>query len=202
MCEKVIIIGCGGHGKVIAEIIKKSGDNVLGYLDDRYPNVAENDTVLGKISDIEKYKVSTKFIVAIGNNEIRKKIMETYQVQWHTAIHPSAVVSDDVDISIGSVIMANGVVNSGSRIGSGVIVNTASTIDHESVVEDYVHISPGVHIAGNVRIGECTWIGIGASVINNIDICGYCMIGAGAVVVKDIDISGMYFGVPAKLKGD
>lgn len=200
MCEKVIVIGCGGHGKVVADIIKKSGDTFGGYLDDQYTTLSQNDMVLGKISDIEVYKDSAKFIVAIGSNEIRKKIMEKYTVRWYTAIHPSAVLSDDIIVGDGSVIVANAVVNSGSKIGRGVILNTAATVDHDNVIGDYVHLSPGVHTSGNVQVGECTWIGVGASVINNISVCGDCIIGAGAVVVRDIAISGTYLGVPAKSK--
>ena len=94
--------------------------------------------------------------------------------------------------------MAGAVINPGAQIGIGCIINTSSSVDHDCVVEDYVHISVGAHLSGTVRVGKGTWIGAGAIVSNNINICGGCMIGAGAVVIKDIAEPGTYVGVPAK----
>lgn len=84
------------------------------------------------------------------------------------------------------------------QIGRSCIINTASSIDHECVLEDYVHVSPGVHVAGTVTIGKSTWIGIGATVINNLSICANCMIGAGSTVIKDIKEEGTYVGSPIR----
>ena len=94
--------------------------------------------------------------------------------------------------------MAGAVINSGARIGTGCIVNTCASVDHDCNVGDYVHIAVGSHLCGTVSMGDETWIGAGAIVSNNISICSECMIGAGAVVVKDIKESGTYVGVPAK----
>lgn len=98
----------------------------------------------------------------------------------------------------GTVVMAGAIINCCSRIGEGCIVNTGATIDHDNVIEDYVHISPGVHTAGTVEIGKGTWIGIGGVVSNNVNITSGCMIGAGAVVVEDITEAGTYVGVPSR----
>ena len=94
--------------------------------------------------------------------------------------------------------MANAVINADTKIGKGCIINTAATIDHDGNIADFVHLSPGVHIAGTVNIGANTWVATGASIINNLDICDDCIIGAGAVVVKDIKEQGTYLGVPAR----
>ena len=94
--------------------------------------------------------------------------------------------------------MAGAVINSGTAIGKGCIINTGATVDHDNLLEDYVHISPGAHTAGNVKIGSHSWLGIGSVVINNVTITSNCTIGAGAVVVKDIDKTGTYIGVPAR----
>jgi sugar O-acyltransferase (sialic acid O-acetyltransferase NeuD family) len=94
--------------------------------------------------------------------------------------------------------MANAVINCGSKIGKGVIINTAATVDHDNIIGDYVHISPGSHLAGTVTVSEGTWIGIGATVINNLEITHDCMIGAGAVVVRSLIEPGTYAGVPAR----
>lgn len=198
--KKVIVIGAGGHGRVIADIIALSGDVVLGFLDDKYPSEFPNITILGKLNDIDQYKQEASFIVGIGDNQTRKKIMKSMNVDLYTAIHPTAVIASDIKIGEGTVVMANAVINTGSKIGKGVIVNTAATVDHDCSISDYVHISPGVHLGGTVCIGTETWIGIGAVVSNNIDICERCVIGAGALVLKKIVQSGIYFGVPAKIK--
>ena len=88
----------------------------------------------------------------------------------------------------------------GAKIGQGCIINTASSVDHDCVLGDFVHVAVGAHLCGTVTIGNATWIGAGATVSNNVNICGECTIGAGAVVVKDITEPGTYIGVPARIK--
>lgn len=198
--KQVIILGAGGHGRVIADIIACSGDCLLGYLDDRDPQeFIEHEKILGKIRDIDKFKDAASFIVGIGNNEIRRQLMRTNPVNWYTAIHPSSVIAVGVEIGEGTVVMPNTVINAGCRIGRGTIINTSATIDHNDTIMDFVHISPGVHLGGSVSIGEGTWLGIGSIVINNVSICANCIIGAGSLILKDIVLQGTYIGSPAKL---
>ena len=203
MNKKVVIIGAGGNAKVVADIIRLNNDQIIGYLDDEVKQSADL-TILGKVCDIVKYAaLDYLFIVSIGNNRIRKIIMEKYTQligsRWYSAIHPTAVIARDATIGAGSAVMANSVISSGSHIGQGVIINTAATVDHDNTIGDYVHISPGAHIAGTVAIGSETWLCIGAIVSNNIKICEDCIIGAGAVVIHDINTAGTYVGIPAKL---
>lgn len=200
----VIIIGASGHGKVVADIIRKSGDKVYGFLDD---NTELNDTflgfpILGTVDSYAKYRNIAEFVIAIGDAEIRNAISQKIRgVNIYTAIHPMAIISDlDVTIGKGTVIMANAVINSGSRIGEFCIINTGAIVEHDNVIEDYVHVSVGAKLAGTVHVGKFTWIGIGAVVSNNLKICENCVIRAGAVVVEDIIKSGNYQGVPAKIK--
>lgn len=203
MKKSIVIIGAGGHGKVIADIVLSSGDIVTGFLDDDCKEKSIcGFPVLGRISDYVEYKDHSMFVVAIGNAKIREKIVsELSDVNWYTAIHPTAVVSRmATNIGCGTVIMANAVVNPGASIGKHCIINTAAVVEHDNVIEDYVHISVGAKIAGTVHIGKRTWIGIGATAKNNISICDDCMIGAGGVVVKDILIPGTYIGVPVTMK--
>ena len=96
--------------------------------------------------------------------------------------------------------MAGAVINPGTMIGKGCIINTNSAIDHDCEIGDFVHVSVGSHLSGTVTVGKGTWIGAGATVSNNVAICGGCMIGAGAAVIKDIDKPGTYVGVPAKME--
>lgn len=197
--DKVILVGAGGHAKVIADIVLKSGDQLLGFLDDDptktfvlgYP-------VLGRIEDWEKFSKEAKFLLAIGNNHVREALAETLKVDWYTAIHPSAQIGIDVVIGEGNAVMANAVINPGARIGKHCIVNTAAVVEHDNQIEDYVHVSVGARLGGTVQIGRASWIGIGAVVKNNVMICSDCLVGAGAVVVKDLFEPGVYIGTPAR----
>ncbi len=200
--KAVIIIGASGHGKVIADIIKKSKDEIIGFLDDD-PDIGKEFMgfpVLGAILNYKKYIDKAEFIIAIGNAYVRKRISERLiEVKWYTAIHPTAVISEfDVTIGEGTVIMANAVINAGAKIGKHCIVNSSSVVEHDNFIENYSHISVGAKLAGTVFVGELSWIGIGACVCNNVKICQNCMVGAGAVVINDIEESGTYVGVPVK----
>ncbi len=196
--NRLAIVGASGHGKVAADIARLRGYEEIVFLDDnsslikcgRYP-------VNGKVSDVSILKADV--FVAIGNAEIRRKIMnETGRCV--TLIHPSAVIADDVKIGEGTIIMAGTVINTGTVIGNGCIINTCSSVDHDCILSDYVHVAVGAHLCGTVTVGEETWIGAGTMVSNNITICDRCMIGAGAVVIRDIIQPGTYVGVPAKRK--
>jgi sugar O-acyltransferase, sialic acid O-acetyltransferase NeuD family len=201
MNKNVIIIGASGHGKVIADIIKCSGDNVFGFLDDNeaLAGTTSGAPLLGKIEIYTQYN-DIEFIVAIGGSAIREKIVaKMVNVQWYTAIHPTAVISKlDTVIGEGTAIMANAVINPGTTIGKHCIINTGAVVDHDNSIGDYSHISVGAKLAGTVEIGKHTWIGVGAAVSNNISICDGCLVGAGAVVVKDIKENGTYVGIPAR----
>lgn len=203
MSKEVVIIGAGGHGKVIADIILKAGDKIKGFLDDSYPvkQYFIGYPILGKTSACKEIK-DVAFVIAIGNSHIREKIVkEVGELEWYTAIHPTAVVSSlDVSVGEGTVVMANAVINPGTHIGKHCIINSGAIVEHDNQISDYVHVSVGAKLAGTVSLGDRTWIGIGAVISNNISICEECMIGAGAVVVKDIERPGIYTGIPAKEK--
>ena len=136
--------------------------------------------------------------MAIGNNHVRETLAETLKVDWYTAIHPSAQIGIDVVIGEGTAVMANAVINPGARIWKHCIVNTASVIEHDNRIEDYVHVSVGAKLGGTVKLGKSSWIGIGAMVKNNLSICSGCLVGAGGVVVKDLFEPGTYVGVPVQ----
>lgn len=204
MYKKVVIIGAGGHAKVIADIVVRSQDILLGFLDDnleKEKKVICNYKVLGKIEECIKLKEQNneiQFIIAIGSNLIRKKIVEKYKLNYYTAIHPSAQIGLEVKIEEGTVVMANACINSCAKIGKHSIINTGAIIEHDNIIENFVHISPQAALAGTVKVGESTHVGIGAIIKNNIEICSNCTIGSGAVVVKNIIEEGTYVGVPAR----
>lgn len=196
--NRLIILGASGHGKVVADIAHLNGYNDIVFLDNNieikeclgYP-VIGNDSAVDELEG--------DLFIAIGNSSIRKRLMNTYSNRFFPVlIHPSAVVAKDVVMNPGSVVMAGAVINSGTIIGKGVIINTCSSVDHDCIVSNYVHVAVGAHICGTVNIGSESWIGAGAIIKNNVYICENCLIGAGAVVVKNINSQGTYVGVPAK----
>lgn len=201
MSKKIVIIGAGGHGKVVANIAKLNGYEQILFLDDGgTKNTNGMYPIVGTTEEIVNYR-DYDFIVAIGNNQIRKKITDNLFEQSFKVVnlvHPTAVIDDTAIMGLGSVVMANAVINACAKLGKGCIVNTSATVDHDDVLGDYVHVCPGAHIAGTVAIGNEAWIGIGASVINNVTIASNCMIGAGSVIVKNLSESGTYVGVPAR----
>lgn len=197
--KNVVIIGTGGHAKVVADIVLNSKDHLIGFLsNDQSRNTFMGWPVLGKDTEYNLF-LDCCFIIAIGNPNVRERISNSMNcVNWYTAIHPSASISAvHTFIGAGSVIMANAVISPYVQIGSHCIINSNATIEHDNQIEDFAHISVGAKLAGTVKIGKRTWIGIGATVSNGISICQDCMIGAGAVVVKNIADSGTYIGVPA-----
>lgn len=201
--NRLIFIGASGHGKVCADIAEKMGYKDIFFLDDNNELLFCGEySVVGSTENFRKYlNSSTSFFIAIGNPSIRQRITEEVEKengQIATLIHPNAIIGNDVQIGRGSVAMAGAILNPGTIIGKSVIINTASSVDHDCCIGDYVHVSVGAHIAGTVNIGMRTWVGAGAIVINNINICSDCMIGAGAVVVRDINKMGIYVGIPAR----
>lgn len=200
----VIIIGTGGHAKVIADIVLCAGDHLVGFLtNDIDKKEFLGKPILGSDADYKKCK-DCYLIIAIGNPNVRERIATSMiGAKWYTAIHPSAIISTiDTVIGEGTVVMANAVINPCSKIGNHCIINTNATVEHDNIVGDFAHISVGTKLAGTVKIGKRTWVGVGATVKNGISVCEDCMIGAGAVVVKNIIESGTYVGVPANRRID
>lgn len=196
--KQLAIIGASGHGKVIADIARRIGYSDIVFLDDD-ENVSEcgGYPVIGRSSKARM--MDADLIVGIGNTSDRKRIQESLPVgKIVTLIHPNTVIAEDVVLGEGTVIMAGAVVNPGVKVGRGSIINTCSSVDHDCIVGDYVHIAVGSHLCGSVSVGNETWIGAGAIVNNNVSICQNCMIGAGAVVISDIKNVGTFVGVPAK----
>ena len=201
MSKRLVIIGAGGHAKVVANVAELNGYTDIVFLCED-PDLKEfiGYPVVGNSSNYDGYE-DWDFIIAIGNCEDRERIynnLETKGLNIVTLIHPSAVIADSVKIGKGTVVMVGAIINPYSEIGNGCIINTAATIDHDNIISDFTHISVGAHLGGTVNVGKCTWVGIGAIVSNNKNICGKCIVGAGAVVTKDITECGTYLGIPAR----
>ena len=199
MNNRLIIIGAGGHGKVVADNAIKNGYTDICFVDDHATGTCMGFPIVGTGADVSSLDDGkTDFIIGVGNNEIRKRIAQAHDVNWVTLVHPSAQIGACVSIGKGTVVMAGAIINPCASIGEHCIINTGAIVEHDNVIGDYAHISPNVALGGTVRVGDLTHVGIGAVVRNNIRICGMSTIGAGAVVVKDIDHCGTYIGVPIK----
>ena len=194
------ILGFGGHSKVIIDIAQNLGVNIYGLYDDNPNNYSKNYNgikVLGPINAI----VSGTAVVAIGNNQIRKNIVDqSSPINWKTLIHPSSYISSNVEIGDGTVIMAGAIVQPGAKIGRHCIINTGACVDHDCIIEDFVHIGPNSALAGGVTVGEGTFVGIGSSVVPYVTIGKWSTIGAGSAVITDIPDNCMAAGVPALIK--
>jgi sugar O-acyltransferase (sialic acid O-acetyltransferase NeuD family) len=199
--DKILILGAGGHGRAAAYVAAKMKKwSEIAFLNDADIQEMKDFKIIGRFKDTPHYKEEYDLFVAIGDNDIREKILiqlEAENASIPVLIHPGASIGENVTLGAGTIVMDGAVIICNTTIGKGVIVNTSSSIDHDNRIGDYVHISPGTHIAGDVKVGKNTWICIGATVINHLTIADHCTIGAGAVVIKSITEVGTYIGVPA-----
>ncbi|MBS4534479.1 acetyltransferase [Clostridium sp. D2Q-14] len=203
--SKLMILGAGGHGKVVAETAELMNKwDEIAFLDDNIELKEVNGyKVIGKLKEYKLYKNGYQYaFVAIGDNELRLNLInELLKIGFKIPIliHPFTSISDKVHLGKGSVIMAGAVINTNSIIGKGCIINTSSSIDHDCILKDGVHVSPGAHIAGNVIVGNKTWLCIGTSLINDIRIGNNVIVASGASVIKDIEDDVLIAGVPARV---
>jgi len=208
MLAKIVIWGAAGHAKVVADILRQTGFDVVGFLDDTNPDRRRESfcgaTVLGDANQLQKIYESgvRKAIVAFGDNVRRLavgELLEERGFELITAIHPSAVIARDALVGSGSMVAAGAVVGPGAVIGRCAILNTAATVNHDCTIADGAHIGPGAHIAGHVQVGRCAWIGIGVTIIDRKRIGAWSIVGAGAVVIEDVPDRVLVAGVPARV---
>ena len=210
---RIIIIGAGGHGKVVLDTLLNSSNIVrekielIAFLDDdpaKKGRYIFNVPVLGTTKNLHKWLSEYEFnygIVAIGDNIIRARYffeLIDIGIKPLTIIHRNAIVSPFSRIGKGTVVVAGAVINSDARIGNNVIINTAATIDHDCTIEDHSTINPGAHLAGNVRVGNFSYIHTGAIILPNKKVGNNAIVGAGAVVINDVPDNYVVVGVPAK----
>lgn len=199
-----LIIGAGGHAKVVVDILRAQGTPVLGYLDDEATLHGQERLGLPVLGPIDAYRDFSPagLIVGIGSNSVRCEIAmqldDVPNTLWINAIHPRAVIAPSVQLGVGIVVAAGAILNPDAVIGNHTIVNTGATVDHDCVIGHYAHIAPGVHVAGNVQIDDECFLGIGAVVIPGCHIGAKAIIGAGSVVISDIPAGVVAKGVPAR----
>ena len=203
----IVLLGAGGHAKVVMEIFRAAGEKVAFCVAN---GSLETSTLLGTpILVGEKEQLEQlrglgyfKAHVAIGSNSVRVKLSQQLKELGYTltsAIHPQSTISPTVTIGPGTAIMAGAVINASTVIGEGAIINTGATVDHDCRIGDFAHIGPQCGLAGNVTIGDRAFLGIGTKVIPKTTIGQNTTTGAGAIVVCDLPENGLAVGVPARI---
>jgi sugar O-acyltransferase (sialic acid O-acetyltransferase NeuD family) len=206
--EKIIVVGGGGHAKVVISILKKMAHfDIVGYTEIEDKGLILGVPYLGDDSGLEYWFGKGVHHAAIGIGQIKNvgprkniiKKMEMIGFKFPEIISPRAIINEDVEIDEGTVVMDGVVINPGSGIGKFCIINTKSSIDHDCTIGDFVHIAPGVTLSGGVSVGNYVLIGTGAAVIQEKTIVSGCILGAGTVVLKDCLEPGLYVGYPAEI---
>lgn len=203
----VLILGAGGHGKVVLDILRAAGEHKpVGFIDaDRSlaGTTLNGLPVLGPPNLLPKLRNKVKgAIIAIGDNQTRRScavMVREHGLELVNAIHPSSVVSPGARVGRNVVVCAGGIVCVDVRLADSVIVNTSAVVDHECEVGEAVHVCPGALLAGRVRVGPGAMIGMGAKVIQCLTIGDGAVIGAGAVVIEDVPAGATAVGVPARV---
>jgi sugar O-acyltransferase (sialic acid O-acetyltransferase NeuD family) len=205
--KKVVLIGAGGHARVLLDILQEWGeDEVLGLLDQnsaRWGQSLMGCPILGDDQDLSRYG-ATHFVVAVGSlgdTGLRRKLWargEAAGLEPLTVVAPSAVVSRWAELGSGAQIMPAAVVNAGARLGAGVILNSTALVEHDCDLGEFCHVASGAVLAGGVVLEPDVHVGAGASIRQGIRVGAGALVGAGAAVVKDVPAGARVAGVPAK----
>lgn len=203
--EKVIIVGAGGHAKVIVDILQKNGEyEVAGFIDRAGAKgfwgipVVGTDETIGQVCREMAIKYA---FVALGSGRLREKVSKNALnegLQLINVVSGDAIVSDRVRWGKGVAVMPGAVINADVEIGDGCIINTNASVDHDGKIGDYTHIAPGSAVSGYVTIGRQCLLGTGCRVIDRITIGDDTVVGSGAAVIRNIEGGSVVVGVPAK----
>jgi acetyltransferase EpsM len=199
---KLVIIGAGGHGQVVADAAIAAGFEVLGFLDDDRSLLGRELLGVNVLGPIEAaHDMDTSCVVAIGDNRCRKRVVDLLGLpaqRYAAVIHPRATVSPYAEILPGAMVLAGAIVGPQAVVGHHSIINHASSIDHHDIVGAFVHIAPGCHAGGNVHVGDGAFLGIGVSVVPGTTIGKWATVGAGSVVLYDVPEATVVAGIPAR----
>jgi sugar O-acyltransferase (sialic acid O-acetyltransferase NeuD family) len=196
----MIFYGASGHALVVIDAWLQSGGSVTAILDDDERKKRLSDFPVEHALLYHQYK-GHLFFISVGSNAVRKKLADLITGPFGKVVHPFTSISPSVIIEEGSVIMAGCVINANAKIGKHVILNTSCSVDHDCIIDDFVHISPGVTLCGGIEIQEGTHVGAGATILPNLTIGKWVTIGAGCVVTKSVPDGATVIGVPGKVQG-
>jgi len=205
--KSLIIIGSSGHAKVVLDIFEKMIQHeIIGFIDNNKQTgeIVLGYPVLGDEEILNNHKAEdTQLFIAIGDNCTRQKVRDRINTHFPkfsfaTAIHPTAAIGKEVKIGQGTAIMAGAIINPCCIIGEFCLINTKASLDHDSVMNNFSSLAPGVTTGGNVEIGASSAIGIGASIMHGVKIGSEVVIGGQSFVNKKIDDFSVCYGIPAK----
>lgn len=193
------LFGASGHAKVVVDIFKSNNIKIKGFFDDdQSKQKVDGVDIIGAIE--EHTEVYNPCIISIGDNRIRKRVVERLQkALYHRVIHSRAIVAEPEFVGVGTVVMAGAVINPATTVGKHCIINTSASVDHDCQIEDFVHIAPNATLCGGITVGEGSLIGSGATVVPNISIGKWATIGAGTVVISDIPDYATVVGNPGRV---
>lgn len=198
--EKIVAVaGAGGHARAVCSLMNVLNMKVKYLLDDDPELIGTKIHGLEVAGNTDRLRNEPVAFVAIGNNATRKKIVDSAgNIEFPNFIHPSAVISPEVEIGVGTVIMAGAIIQAGSTIGNHVIVNSGVVIEHDCILDDYSHIAPNATLAGSCTLEEGAFLGLNACVIEGKTIGSWSVVGAAACVISDIPDQCTAVGVPAR----
>ena len=194
------VIGGGGHAKVVVRTLQDLGIAIDAVFDDDAEKLGTSMfgvPVVGPVAELGR-RERAPAILAVGDNDTRRRLAEMLDLPWLSPVHPSAFVDSTARLGEGTVVFAGAIVQPDTVIGRHAIINTSASVDHDCVLGDYVHIGPGAQIAGGVHLGDGVFIGAGSVVIPGKRIGEWTVVGAGGVVVTDLPSGVVAVGVPAK----
>ncbi|WP_339895428.1 NeuD/PglB/VioB family sugar acetyltransferase [uncultured Algibacter sp.] len=205
--KNILIYGASGHSKMIVDIILKNKNYTIKGLVDSYKPIDEDIygyKVIGNLVTLPKLIKEHNIhgiVIGIGDNSTRKKAYDNIaniapDLEFVSIVHPSVILAHDITIPKGTVIMAGVVINANAKVGEFCILNTKSSLGHDSNMSDFSSLASGTIIGGNVQIGYCSAICLSASITQNISIGKHTVIGAGSLVLKSIGDCKQAFGIP------
>ncbi len=202
---KIVLIGAGGHAKVVAEAIMASGAyDIVAAID---KNKTTNSYLMNHIpirSDTTGLTVGN-FIVAIGDNQRRRQCFEEFvALGWSpkSIIHSQSIISASVSIGPGVFVGPGAIVHTEARIGANSIVNSGAVVEHDCLVGPHCHIAPGAILGGSVTLGAGAFIGLGSVILPLIEVGDWSVLGAGSTLVRHLESSKTAFGSPAVIKAE
>ncbi|MFN4034210.1 MAG: acetyltransferase [Fimbriimonadales bacterium] len=204
MSKSLIVLGAGGHAKVVISTAHALGYAVSALYDDAPEK--QGTTILGApvMGSIEQFAENddpkVMYFIAVGDNRARKRIYSRKpNASWATLIHPHAWIHSSVKIASGTLVCAGVVIQPDAVIGQHCIINTTASVDHDCSLSDFVHIGPGARLTGGVKVEEGSLLGAGCVVLPGVCVGAWSVVGAGAVVLDDVPSGVIVAGVPARI---